>query len=245
MAGAASIPQALHDGANGRQAPRAAKRASCPPASAALDFQTSHPRGAGFGMLDRATVMREVDGAGGEDRTPDLRFTKPLHYRCATPASPPRQPRTSGRRFPQARKLLFPVRHIVRHCTETKLCFWNCLPEATNKPGMHAGHRGTTRDVSLFPCGAPHRCRRPSVRLDPASRSAGARRGGSGAAGSDALDRFRQADEARRGRSGHDVVRLQGGGRGGAGLQPAAPPPLGGRRGLGRAPHRGLPLTQT
>src|SRR3954467_9704437 len=25
-------------------------------------------------------------GAGGEDRTPDLRFTKPLHYRCATPA---------------------------------------------------------------------------------------------------------------------------------------------------------------
>ncbi|CAD5255826.1 hypothetical protein BOSE21B_100310 [Bosea sp. 21B] len=26
------------------------------------------------------------DGAGGEDRTPDLRFTKPLHYRCATPA---------------------------------------------------------------------------------------------------------------------------------------------------------------
>ena len=26
------------------------------------------------------------NGAGGEDRTPDLRFTKPLHYRCATPA---------------------------------------------------------------------------------------------------------------------------------------------------------------
>lgn len=29
-------------------------------------------------------------GAGGEDRTPDLRFTKPLHYRCATPADPRR-----------------------------------------------------------------------------------------------------------------------------------------------------------
>ena len=28
------------------------------------------------------------NGAGGEDRTPDLRFTKPLHYRCATPALP-------------------------------------------------------------------------------------------------------------------------------------------------------------
>src|SRR4051812_40389253 len=28
----------------------------------------------------------ECCGAGGEDRTPDLRFTKPLHYRCATPA---------------------------------------------------------------------------------------------------------------------------------------------------------------
>ena len=28
-----------------------------------------------------------LNGAGGEDRTPDLRFTKPLHYRCATPAS--------------------------------------------------------------------------------------------------------------------------------------------------------------
>ena len=28
----------------------------------------------------------DVNGAGGGDRTPDLRFTKPLHYRCATPA---------------------------------------------------------------------------------------------------------------------------------------------------------------
>ncbi len=26
------------------------------------------------------------NGAGRENRTPDLRFTKPLHYRCATPA---------------------------------------------------------------------------------------------------------------------------------------------------------------
>ena len=25
-------------------------------------------------------------GAGGEDRTPDLGFTKTLHFRCATPA---------------------------------------------------------------------------------------------------------------------------------------------------------------
>src|SRR5829696_2952183 len=35
-----------------------------------------------------ARILKEddQDGAGGEDRTPDLRFTKPLHYRCATPA---------------------------------------------------------------------------------------------------------------------------------------------------------------
>ncbi len=31
-------------------------------------------------------IVRKTSGAGGEDRTPDLRFTKPLHYRCATPA---------------------------------------------------------------------------------------------------------------------------------------------------------------
>ena len=31
-------------------------------------------------------ISQGTNGAGGEDRTPDLRFTKPLHYRCATPA---------------------------------------------------------------------------------------------------------------------------------------------------------------
>ena len=35
----------------------------------------------------RATKPEMRNGAGGEDRTPDLRFTKPLHYRCATPAN--------------------------------------------------------------------------------------------------------------------------------------------------------------
>lgn len=34
----------------------------------------------------RFNIRKERNGAGGEDRTPDLRFTKPLHYRCATPA---------------------------------------------------------------------------------------------------------------------------------------------------------------
>src|SRR5687768_5117117 len=36
-----------------------------------------------------AAIVRDAasgNGAGGENRTPDLRFTKPLHYRCATPA---------------------------------------------------------------------------------------------------------------------------------------------------------------
>src|SRR6187551_1036299 len=36
--------------------------------------------------LTRAEELGMGNGAGGEDRTPDLRFTKPLHYRCATPA---------------------------------------------------------------------------------------------------------------------------------------------------------------
>jgi hypothetical protein len=38
------------------------------------------------GPRARKHAKKKGDGAGGEDRTPDLRFTKPLHYRCATPA---------------------------------------------------------------------------------------------------------------------------------------------------------------
>ena len=48
-------------------------------------------RAAGIGLTSttrcrRTSEARRGSGAGGEDRTPDLRFTKPLHYRCATPA---------------------------------------------------------------------------------------------------------------------------------------------------------------
>ena len=44
-----------------------------------------------MGRLIRRPIRNVLEplwnfGAGGEDRTPDLRFTKPLHYRCATPA---------------------------------------------------------------------------------------------------------------------------------------------------------------
>src|SRR3954467_12344927 len=46
-------------------------------------------------------------GAGGEDRTPDLRFTKPLHYRCATPAAAPGLPATRQSR----KRVLGPDRH--------------------------------------------------------------------------------------------------------------------------------------
>jgi hypothetical protein len=44
-----------------------------------------------------AVLYTELRGhsAGGEDRTPDLGFTKTLHYRCATPAK-----FTNGRAYP-------------------------------------------------------------------------------------------------------------------------------------------------
>ena len=51
---------------------------SCPQAS----FGQTKQLPANVEML----VLEIDNGAGGEDRTPDLRFTKPLHYRCATPA---------------------------------------------------------------------------------------------------------------------------------------------------------------
>jgi hypothetical protein len=39
-------------------------------------------------------------------------------------------------------KLLFPARHKVRHRTETKTCFWNCPPEATNNARPQRRARG-------------------------------------------------------------------------------------------------------
>src|SRR3954467_10186521 len=59
--------------------------------------------------LDSNSGSRSLgnNGAGGEDRTPDLRFTKPLHYRCATPAPAPGLPATRQSR----KRVLGPDRH--------------------------------------------------------------------------------------------------------------------------------------
>ena len=72
-----------------RQSPGTGSLQATPPChSDAVHGQTWGQLSMGMSEASRFRTCHadERCGAGGEDRTPDLRFTKPLHYRCATPA---------------------------------------------------------------------------------------------------------------------------------------------------------------
>ena len=65
-----------------------------------------------------ADVSKRGSGAGGEDRTPDLRFTKPLHYRCATPAPGQLFVEPAIRRMTNAAHYIAPQRTYARSAAE-------------------------------------------------------------------------------------------------------------------------------
>lgn len=104
-----------------------------------------------------------VVGADGEDRTPDLRFTKTLHYRCATPAGK------------EASSVL------PYHCGAAGLC----RPSAIRRQSAHMALTGRISKAGRECAGKPA-CSSPSPRrysaINPSARFVPGDREGNGTA---------------------------------------------------------------